>query len=75
MTNKIAIRNLPTDTSTREVSTLAGKYGQVKSVVFKGTGRDRVAYVEMADDRQAGTAITKLQGYTIGRNSLNVNEA
>lgn len=72
---QIAIDNLPHNYTERDVGALVAVYGRVKTVFFKGVGKERVAYVDMSRDAEADRAIAALNGTIRGLNSLNVSEA
>lgn len=75
MIKQIAIGNLPDNYTERDVGALTAVYGRVKTVFFRGNGRERVAYVDMSSDVEADRAIVALEGTIRGINILNVTEA
>ena len=79
MSRKLYVGNLPFDTSEQDLQTLFAGAGTVETVnVIRdmATGRARgFAFVEMATDEQAQTAIRTLADATFGGRQLTVNEA
>jgi len=79
MARKLYVGNLPYDTSDQDLETLFATAGTVESVnVMRdgATGRARgFAFVEMATDEEAQTAIRQLADHTLGGRQLTVNEA
>ncbi|HEX6976637.1 MAG TPA: RNA-binding protein [Vicinamibacterales bacterium] len=79
MARKLYVGNLPYDTGEQDLQALFGEAGTVESVnVIRdmATGRARgFAFVEMASDEDAQTAITKFNEYSLGGRNLSVNEA
>ena len=75
MAKRIKVTNLPLNTNEREVHKLFLDYGVVANVSIESDGRTLVAYVDMADDAQAGLAIKGLDNAKMGTQILNVNEA
>jgi RNA recognition motif-containing protein len=63
----------------QDLETLFAQAGQVETVTVmrdRVTGRARgFAFVEMASDSDAQTAITQLHGHQLGGRALTVNEA
>ena len=58
----IYVGNLPRTVTAGEVERLFSQYGKVGKVMIKGNG----AYVDMADDAQAGLAIRRLENAKYG---------
>ena len=79
MSRKLYVGNLPFDTSEQDLQTLFGRAGTVDSVnVVRdvATGRARgFAFVEMATDEDAQSAIRTLADYSLGGRQLTVSEA
>ena len=79
MGRKLYVGNLPYETGEAELQELFARSGSVESVrVMRdmATGRARgFAFVEMATDEEAQTAITQLNDYQLGGRGLTVNEA
>jgi len=79
MGRKLFVGNLPYETMEQDLETLFAEAGQVETVTVmrdRITGRARgFAFVEMANDNDAQTAITKLHGHQLGGRALTVNEA
>lgn len=79
MAKKLYVGNLPYETSDQDLQTLFGGAGTVESVNLirdMATGRARgFAFVEMATDEDAETAIRTLNNQDFGGRNLMVNEA
>ena len=79
MARKLYVGNLPYDTSDQDLHALFASAGTVESVNLMrdmATGRARgFAFVEMATDEEAQTAITTLNNHDMGGRNLTVNEA
>ncbi len=79
MARKLYVGNLPYDTSDQDLQTLFGGVGTVDSVNLMrdmATGRARgFAFVEMATDEDAQSAIDALNNRDFGGRNLTVNEA
>jgi len=79
MARKLYVGNLPYDTSDQDLQTLFAGAGTVESVNLMrdmATGRARgFAFVEMATDEEAQTAIDTLNNHDLGGRNLTVNEA
>jgi len=79
MARKLYVGNLPYDTSDQDLQTLFAGAGTVESVNLMrdmATGRARgFAFVEMATDEEAQTAIRTLNDHNLGGRNLTVNEA
>ena len=79
MARKLYVGNLPYQTTDQDLSALFGGVGTVDSVNVmrdQATGRARgFAFVEMASDEDAQTAIEKLNNHQMGGRNLTVNEA
>jgi RNA recognition motif-containing protein len=77
MGKMIYVGNLPFSATEYEVRELFSEYGTVESVQLitdRATGQPRgFAFVEMSDG--ADEAINALNGYPMGRRTLNVTEA
>jgi len=75
----IFVGNLAFGTTEDELKTLFENYGSVSRVSImmdRETGRSRgFAFVEMANDEEAESAISGTNGSSLGGRSLNVNEA
>ena len=79
MNRKLYVGNLAYETSETDLQTLFGQAGTVESVrVMRdmATGRARgFAFVEMASEAEAQTAIDQLHEKQFGGRTLTVNEA
>lgn len=79
MARKLYVGNLPYDTAEQDLQTLFAGAGTVESVnVIRdmATGRARgFAFVEMASDEDAQSAISTFNNYDLGGRNLMVNEA
>lgn len=79
MARKLYVGNLPYDTAEQDLQSLFAGAGTVESVnVMRdmATGRARgFAFVEMASDEDAQTAIAQLNNHELGGRTLTVNEA
>jgi RNA recognition motif-containing protein len=81
MGTRLYVGNLPYDTDEDSIKTFfegggARQVRQVKIVTDRDTGRPRgFAFVEMADDAQAQSAINELNGQSLGGRTIVVNEA
>ena len=79
MARKLYVGNIPYDTTEQDLQALFGAIGTVDSVnVMRdmATGRARgFAFVEMATEEGAQTAIRTLDGHNLGGRNLTVNEA
>lgn len=79
MGRKLYVGNLPFSTGEQELQELFGQAGSVETVKVMrdmATGRPRgFAFVEMATDGDAQTAIDKFHNYSLGGRNLTVNEA
>ena len=79
MSRKLYVGNLPYETGDAELQELFGQFGSVESVrVMRdmATGRARgFAFVEMATEEDAQTAIAKLNQHQLCGRALVVNEA
>jgi cold-inducible RNA-binding protein len=79
MARKLYVGNLPYETAEQELQSLFSGVGTVESVNLirdMTTGRARgFAFVEMASDKDAQTAIDQLNNHQLGGRSLTVNEA
>ena len=75
----IFVGNIAFDSTDRDVRQLFEAYGTVDTVSIitdRETGRARgFGFVEMANNREAQSAIQGLQGKELGGRTLNVNEA
>jgi len=76
---KIFVGNLSFSTNEGELRSMFEPFGSVESVLVvtdRNTGRSRgFAFVEMADNGAADTAIAALNGKQMGGRALTVNEA
>jgi len=79
MSRKLYVGNLPYEIGETELQELFARAGSVESVTVmrdQATGRARgFAFVEMATDDEAQTAIRELNASQVGGRSLTVNEA
>jgi RNA recognition motif-containing protein len=79
MSRKLFVGNLPYETMEQDLETLFGQAGQVETVTVmrdRVTGRARgFAFVEMATDQDAQTAVSTLNEREFGGRRLTVNEA
>jgi cold-inducible RNA-binding protein len=79
MARKLYVGNLPYDTVEQDLQSLFASTGTVETVnVIRdmATGRARgFAFVEMASDEDAQTAIAQLNNKDFGGRALTVNEA
>lgn len=79
MGSKVFVGNLDYNTRREEVQTLFAQVGEIKDVFLptdRETGRPRgFAFVEFANDEDAGKAIEKFNGYQLGGRALRVNAA
>jgi cold-inducible RNA-binding protein len=79
MGRKLFVGNLPYETGESELQELFSRAGNVESVKVMrdmATGRARgFAFIEMATDEEAETAIRDLNNYQLGGRGLSVNEA
>jgi len=79
MARKLYVGNLPYDTSDQDLQTLFATAGTVETVSLMrdmATGRARgFAFVEMATDEDAQSAIAALNNHDFGGRNLTVNEA
>lgn len=75
----IYVGNLDTTTTESQLKELFSSYGAVATVTVvmnRDTGTPRgFAFVEMADDAEAGAAIKALHGTVLNERPLSVNEA
>ena len=79
MARKLYVGHLGDDTSDQDLQALFAGAGTVESVNLMrdmATGRARgFAFVEMATDEEAQTAISTLNNHELGGRNLTVNEA
>lgn len=79
MSRKLYVGNLPYETTEQDLQTLFEQAGQVETVQVmrdRDTGRARgFAFVEMASDAEAQSAIASLNEQPFGGRNLTVNEA
>ncbi len=79
MQSKVFVGNLNFDTTSEELRELFSQAGEVVDVAIPAdrfTGRPRgFAFVELATEEQASTAIQKFNGHELGGRQLRVNEA
>lgn len=79
MGRKLYVGNLPYEMGEAELQELFTRAGSVDSVRVmrdQATGRARgFAFVEMASDEEAQTAIRDLNAFQVGGRNLTVNEA
>ena len=75
----IFVGNLDYQTTEDQLQAAFAQYGRVDRVNIvtdRDTGQPRgFAFVEMADSREAKTAIDRLNGFEINGRAMNVNEA
>lgn len=75
----IFVGNLPFQTTEDELRSMFQNYGAVSRVSImtdRETGRSRgFAFIEMANDEEAESAISGTNGTSLGGRALNVNEA
>ena len=79
MSTKLYVGNLAFQTTSEELQQLFGQAGTVQSasvVEDRETGRSRgFAFVEMASEAEATSAIEQFNGMEVGGRTLKVNEA
>jgi RNA recognition motif-containing protein len=79
MSRKLYVGNLPFEIGETQLQELFARAGAVESVTVmrdQATGRARgFAFVEMASEEEAQTAIRDLNASQVGGRSLTVNEA
>ncbi|HSC29272.1 MAG TPA: RNA-binding protein [Vicinamibacterales bacterium] len=79
MSRRLYVGNLPYETVEQDLHALFATAGTVESVNIMrdmATGRARgFAFVEMATDEDAQSAISKLNNHQMGGRNLTVNEA
>lgn len=79
MARKLYVGNFPYDTTDQDLRTLFADSGEIESVNMMtdmATGRGRgFAFVEMATDEGAQTAIRNLNSHDLNGRALTVNEA
>jgi RNA recognition motif-containing protein len=79
MGRKLYVGNLPYEVGETELQELFSRAGSVESVTVmrdQATGRARgFGFVEMSTDDEAQSAITGLNGTSLGGRNLTVNEA
>lgn len=79
MSKKLYVGNLSYGVGDRELETMFAAHGAVRSanvITDRDTGRSKgFGFVEMGDDREAGAAISALNGKDVDGRSLTVNEA
>lgn len=79
MSNNLYVGNLTFNTSTADLESMFGAYGQVKSaqvITDRDSGRSRgFGFVEMATSDSARAAIQALNGHDVDGRALTVNEA
>jgi RNA recognition motif-containing protein len=79
MSKRLYVGNLPyslTEADLRDVFAESGNVAEVKVVLDRETGRPRgFAFVEMATDEEAATAIKVLNGREVQGRAMNVSEA
>jgi RNA recognition motif-containing protein len=76
---RIYVGQLPYNAQEAQLENLFGQYGQVTEVSIitdRYTGQSKgFAFVEMANDEEAQTAIQQLNGTEMGGRALTINEA
>ena len=79
MSTKLYVGNLAFQTTSQDLQQLFGQAGTVQSasvVEDRDTGRSRgFAFVEMATEDEANSAIEQFNGKEVGGRALKVNEA
>ena len=79
MGNKLYVGNLPYTVRDSDLEQAFGAYGQVTSakvMMERDTGRSKgFGFVEMGSDAEAQSAISGMNGQSLGGRSLVVNEA
>lgn len=79
MGKKIYVGNLSYSLNDQSLMDVFAEYGNVQSariIMDRDSGRSKgFAFVEMATDDQAATAIAKLNGFELAGRALNVSEA
>jgi len=79
MGNKLYVGNLPYSVRDNDLEQAFGAFGQVTSakvMMERETGRSKgFGFVEMASDAEAQSAITGMNGQSLGGRQLVVNEA
>ena len=79
MAKKLYVGNLPYDTTEDQLHAMFAAHGQVTSAKLisdRETGQPKgFGFVEMANDADAQSAISKLNGTMIGNRKVIVNEA
>ncbi len=79
MGKKIYVGNLSYQVGDQDLAEVFGQFGTVESariVTDRDSGRSKgFAFVEMATDEEAATAIEKLNGNTFEGRAMNVSEA
>src|SRR5438045_4147991 len=80
MGTRLYVGNIPFNTTDADLRNLFGQNGrkvtEVKIVSDRETGQSRgFAFVEMASPAEAATAVTELNGASVGGRSIVVNEA
>lgn len=76
---RLYVGGLPYQTTEQELAEMFQQTGEVTSVtviIDRATGRSKgFAFVEMSNDDEARTAISNLNGTTLGNRTITVNEA
>jgi len=79
MSKKIYVGNLSYNTGENELNTLFSAYGEIlstKLIEDRETGKSKgFAFVEMANDNDAVSAISGLNGKEVDGRAIKVNEA
>ena len=79
MSKKLYVGNLPYSVNDQKLAEMFAEFGEVvsaKVVTDYDSGRSKgFGFVEMANDTEAQSAISKLDGSDINGRSLRVNEA
>lgn len=79
MSTRVYIGNLPYSATDDQLAQLFAPYGEVTEVTIpidRDTGRAKgFGFVQMSDDAAARTAISELNGATLGDRAIRVNEA
>ena len=79
MSKKMYVGNISYSTTEEKIQEVFSEYGEVTSanlIIDKLSGRSRgFAFVEMANDSEADTAISALDGAELEGRKLKVNEA
>lgn len=79
MSTRIYVGNLPFSATNEQIAHLFAEYGEISEatiIMDRDSGRSKgFAFVQMADDAAARTAIGALNGTTLDDRTIRVNEA